>query len=137
MSPKVAGMGKQLSATEIAERERQGATVRILREIRGLKAAELANDIGISDVHLYNIESGAKQITPVLVAKIAEALAVPQIAIVRDGYFNREKAEALAEARKLERYIEKLSASASQLQDQVEAIQKDLTDLLARAKAVA
>ncbi|MDY2669799.1 helix-turn-helix transcriptional regulator [Schaalia hyovaginalis] len=130
-------MGKQLSATEIAERERQGATVRILREIRGLKAAELANDIGISDVHLYNIESGAKQITPVLVAKIAEALAVPQIAIVRDGYFNREKAEALAEARKLERYIEKLSASASQLQDQVEAIQKDLTDLLARAKAVA
>lgn len=137
MSPKVAGMGKQLSAKEIAERERQGATVRILREIRGLKAAELANDIGISDVHLYNIESGAKQITPVLVAKIAEALAVPQIAIVRDGYFNREKAEALAEARKLERYIEKLSASASQLQDQVEAIQKDLTDLLARAKAVA
>ena len=137
MSPTVADIGKQLSATEIAERERQGATVRILREIRGLKAAELANDIGISDVHLYNIESGAKQITPVLVAKIAEALAVPQIAIVRDGYFNREKAEALAEARKLERYIEKLSASASQLQDQVEAIQKDLTGLLARAKAVA
>lgn len=130
-------MGKQLSATEIAERERQGATVRILREIRGLKAAELANDIGISDVHLYNIESGAKQITPVLVAKIAEALAVPQIAIVREGYFNREKAEAFAEARKLERYIEKLTASASQLQDQVEAIQKDLVDLLARAKAVA
>ena len=137
MSPTVADRGKQLSATEIAERERQGATVRILREIRGLKAAELANDIGISDVHLYNIESGAKQITPVLVAKIAEALAVPQIAIVRDGYFNREKAEALAEVRKLERYIEKLSTSASQLQDQVEAIQKDLTDLLARAKAVA
>lgn len=137
MPPTVASMGKQLSATEIAERERQGATVRILREIRGLKAAELANDIGISDAHLYNIESGAKQITPVLVAKIAEALAVPQIAIVREGYFNREKAEALAEVRKLERYIEKLTASASQLQDRVEAIQKDLADILARAKAVA
>lgn len=137
MSPTVASMGKQLSATEIAERERQGATVRILREIRGLKAAELANDIGISDVHLYNIESGAKQITPVLVAKIAEALAVPQIAIVREGHFNREKAEALAEARKLERYIEKLQETTKALAADVAGIEKNLADLLARAKAVA
>lgn len=130
-------MGKQLSATEIAERERQGATVRILREIRGLKAAELANDIGISDVHLYNIESGAKQITPVLVAKIAEALAVPQIAIVREGYFNRAEAEALAESRKLERRIEKLQETTKALAADVAGIEKNLADLLARAKAVA
>ena len=130
-------MGKQLSATEIAERERQGATVRILREIRGLRAAELANTIGISDVYLYNIESGAKQITPILVAKIADALAVPQIAIVRDGYFNRDEAEALAESRKLERRVEKLQETTKALAADVAGIEKNLADLLARAKAVA
>lgn len=119
------------------ERKRIGETIRILREARGLQQEELAHAVFISRPYISMIESGTKPITPVLVAKISEALAVPQIAIVREGYFNRDEAEALAEARKLERYIEKLTASASQLQDQVEAIQKDLADLLARAKAVA
>lgn len=119
------------------ERRRQGSTVRAIREMRGLDVEQLAQALRISRPYMVNLEAGRKPLTPVLVAKIAEALAVPQIAIVREGYFTRDEAEALAEARKLERYIEKLSASASQLQDQVEAIQKDLVDLLARAKAVA
>lgn len=125
-----------MSVTD-SERKRIGETIRILREARGLQQEELAHAVFISRPYISMIESGTKPITPVLVAKIAEALAVPQIAIVREGYFNRDEAEAFAEARKLERYIEKLTASASQLQDQVEAIQKDLADLLARAKAVA
>ncbi|WP_115728274.1 helix-turn-helix domain-containing protein [Actinomyces culturomici] len=125
-----------MSVTE-QERKRIGETIRTLREARGLSQEQLAHAIFISRPYISMIESGAKQITPILVAKIADALAVPQIAIVRDGYFNRDEAEALAESRKLERRIEKLQETAKALAADVAGIEKNLADLLARAKAVA
>lgn len=67
-------------ATE-SERLRVGATVRQMREMRGMKPDELANAVHISRAYLSNIEAGRKRLTPVLLAKIATALAVPQIAI--------------------------------------------------------
>lgn len=119
------------------ERKRIGETIRILREARGLQQEELAHAVFISRPYISMIESGTKPITPVLVAKISEALAVPQIAIVREGYFNRDEAEALAESRKLERRIEKLQETTKALAADVAGIEKNLADLLARAKAVA
>jgi len=62
--------------------ERVGETVRTIREIRGLKPDELANLVGISRPYLANIEAGRKRLTPILVAKIAEALHVSQMAII-------------------------------------------------------
>lgn len=61
---------------------RVGETIRTMREMRGLKADELANAVGISRPYLANIEAARKPLTPVLLARIAEALHVPQIAIL-------------------------------------------------------
>ena len=61
---------------------RVGATIRAMREMRGLNADALANSVGISRPYLANIEAGRKRLTPVLAAKIADALAVPQIIFV-------------------------------------------------------
>ena len=63
--------------------ERVGATVRQFREMRGLKADELATKVGISRAYLANIEAGRKRLTPVLLARVAAELQVPQIAIMR------------------------------------------------------
>jgi transcriptional regulator with XRE-family HTH domain len=63
--------------------ERVGATLRQFREMRGLKPDELANRVQISRAYLANIEAGRKRLTPVLLARIATELCVPQIAIVR------------------------------------------------------
>lgn len=62
--------------------DRVGVTLRTLREMRGLKADELANKVGISRPYLANIEAGRKPLTPVLLARIAEALCVSQMAIL-------------------------------------------------------
>lgn len=62
--------------------DRVGQTIRSMREMRGLRADALATQVGISRPYLANIEAGRKPLTPVLLAKIAEALYVPQIAIL-------------------------------------------------------
>lgn len=61
---------------------RRGATLRELREARGVKVGELAGAMGISYAYLSNIEAGRKRLTPPLVAKAAAALQVRPIAIV-------------------------------------------------------
>ena len=65
------------------ERERVGATLRALRELRGHKPDEFAGLIGISRPYLANIEAGRKPLTDVLLARAAKALEVPQVAIRR------------------------------------------------------
>lgn len=63
--------------------ERIGATLRQFREMRGMKADDLATRIGISRAYLANIEAGRKRLTPVLLARAAAELHVPQIAVMR------------------------------------------------------
>lgn len=68
---------------ESRDDERVGATLRQIRELRGLKVDELATRIGISRAYLANIEAGRKRLTPVLLARASHELLVPQIAIAR------------------------------------------------------
>lgn len=82
--------GKKLTRAEQAERERIGATVRQLREMRGYKPDQFASEVGISRPYLANIEAGRKPLTEVLLARIALTLHVEQIVICRAGYFERE-----------------------------------------------
>jgi transcriptional regulator with XRE-family HTH domain len=82
-------MGRNTTADEVAERVRIGETLRTIRETKGYKLGEFATEIGISYAYLSNIEAGRKRLTPQLLAKAAGALGVRQIAIVRDGYFER------------------------------------------------
>lgn len=69
------------NTTDQAEWRRIGATVRQMREMRGMTPDQLASKILISRAYLSNIEAGRKRLTPILLARVAEALAVPQIAI--------------------------------------------------------
>jgi len=68
------------------EQVRQGATLRAFREMRGLKVGELANALGISYAYLSNIEAGRKRLTKTLVARAADVLKVPQIALVNPDH---------------------------------------------------
>lgn len=87
-----------VNADEVA---RQGATLRTLRELNRLTVDQLANELGISASHLYNIEAGRKGLTEVMASKAAQALAVPRLALVRDGFFDREAAEEALEVQRL------------------------------------
>lgn len=85
---------KNLPPEELDERERIGATLREMREMRGFKPDELASEIGISRPYLANIEAGRKPLTPVLLARLAKVLEVRQIAIIRAGYFTDDTSAA-------------------------------------------
>lgn len=74
-----------------AERERVGATLRTIRKLRGFTPDELAIEMGISRPYLSNIEAGRKNLTPRLLVRACEVLAVPQKSIIRDGYLPTEK----------------------------------------------
>lgn len=71
---------------------RVGSTIREFRELRGVKADELANGIGISRPYLANIEAGRKRLQPELAAKIAEFLVIRQISILRPDEFPADAA---------------------------------------------
>lgn len=86
---------RPITPEEESERQRIGATLRVLREARGYTPDELANEVGISRPYLANIEAGRKPLTPILTAKLAKKLDVRQVAIVRDGYFPEEVAAAV------------------------------------------
>jgi len=72
---------KNISAEELAERQRVGATLRTLRETRGWKLGDFATHLDISYAYLSNIEAGRKPLTDILLARAAKALDVEQIAI--------------------------------------------------------
>jgi transcriptional regulator with XRE-family HTH domain len=74
------------------EAVRVGATVRMARELRGLKVGELASKLDISYAYLSNIEAGRRRVTPPLVAKIADVLRVDQAGLVRPDLFDLSEA---------------------------------------------
>lgn len=80
-------MTPNLTEAETAERRRIGATIKELRSRSGWKTDQFAQEIGISRPYLANIEAGRKPVTKQLVARIAAALDVPQLAIVRPDLF--------------------------------------------------
>jgi transcriptional regulator with XRE-family HTH domain len=65
-----------------AERLRVGATVRQMREMRGLTVDQLAAAVDRSRPYLANIEAGRKRLTPVMAARVAAALHVPQLSLI-------------------------------------------------------
>ena len=67
-----------------ADLVRVGATIRTLREVRGLTQDQLAQASGLSRAYLANIEAGRKKVFLRSVARIAAALHVPQIAIIAE-----------------------------------------------------
>ena len=62
--------------------QRVGATIRTMREMRGMTQDQLANSALISRAFLANIEAGRKRPSMKAVARIAAALHVPQISII-------------------------------------------------------
>lgn len=62
---------------------RVGATIRALRELRGMTPDELANAVDMSRPYLANVEAGRKRLLPIKAARIASVLQVRQIAILR------------------------------------------------------
>ena len=81
-------MTAKTSELERAERERIGATLRTLRLMRGWRADDFANEIGISRPYLSNIEAGRKPVTEPILANVAKVLDVAQVSIIRPGYFD-------------------------------------------------
>ncbi|MCU1677673.1 MAG: family transcriptional regulator [Frankiales bacterium] len=74
------------------EAVRIGATIKMARELRGLKVGELASKLDISYAYLSNIEAGRRRVTAPLVAKVAAVLVVDQIGLVRPDLFQIEMA---------------------------------------------
>ncbi len=72
-----------------SETERIGATIRALREGRGITVDELALLCGRSRPHLANIEAGRKRATPQLLRAVADALKVPLLALISDEYLKQ------------------------------------------------
>lgn len=85
-------MSRNLPEVEAAERRRVGATLRALRQRRGFTADQFACELGKSRPYLANIEAGRKPLPEVLLARAADLLDVPQVAIVREGYYDEGRA---------------------------------------------
>ena len=62
---------------------RVGATVRQMREMRGMTQEELSRTAVLSRPYVANIEAGRSKPSARAVARIADALSVPQISIIR------------------------------------------------------
>src|SRR4051812_41486519 len=85
--PRVTSMATTETPAPPGEDLRVGATLRALREARGIKLGEFANKLGISYAYLSNIEAGRKRLTPQLTAKAAGLLSVRPIALVNPEQF--------------------------------------------------
>lgn len=53
-----------------------GATVRVVREARGIPGTEFARDVGISAGHLSSIERQRRQVSDAVLVKLARRLGV-------------------------------------------------------------
>lgn len=67
--------------TNLNERVRVGTTVKVIRELRGLTQDQLASAATMSRSQLANIEAGRKTLSKLALARVAQALAVPPVAI--------------------------------------------------------
>lgn len=61
---------------------RVGATIRQMREMRGMNQEDLAHAALLSRAYIANIELGRKKPSTKAIARIAAALHVPQISII-------------------------------------------------------
>lgn len=62
-----------------------GAAIRAIRQAKGWKGVRLADAVGISHGHLFNIESPRRKgASDAVLCKIAETLGVPLAAITSD-----------------------------------------------------
>lgn len=68
------------------EKARTGATLRTLREARGLNADELARELCVSRPYLANIEAGRRSLTPALAKKSCEVLCVRPIVLLNPTF---------------------------------------------------
>lgn len=67
-----------------AEAARIGATIKHFREARGMTQEALASKSMLSRAYVANIEAGRKAPSMRAVARLAEALTVPQVAIIAE-----------------------------------------------------
>lgn len=63
------------------EHIRVGATIKAMREMRGLTQEQLAHASLLSRPYVANVEAGRKPVSDKTLARIADALRVPQVAI--------------------------------------------------------
>jgi transcriptional regulator with XRE-family HTH domain len=75
---------RRLEPIDPAERERVGQTLRTMREMRGMRQAELADAMGVHRTYVVAIEAGRKRLTPIMLARAAAALHVEQIALMAE-----------------------------------------------------
>lgn len=66
---------------------RAGATLKALREGRGLTVGQLSAKADLSYAYLSNIEAGRKRLTPRLAVRFADLLAVPPAALLAPQHF--------------------------------------------------
>ena len=71
---------------------RLGATIRALREARGMTQERLSRDSMLSRAFVANVEAGRKKPSMKAIARIAEALVVPQISLIRPDQLVRSDA---------------------------------------------
>ena len=75
--------GRPPTATDLdPENVRIGATIKVLREARGMSQEQLAHVALLSRPYLANIETGRKRPSIKAVARLASALSVPQVSIM-------------------------------------------------------
>lgn len=65
--------------------KQNGLAIRALRRMARLTAAELAEQVGLHEQALRNIENGSRPASDTAIYAIAQALGVPAGAITRDG----------------------------------------------------
>lgn len=70
------------------ERKRIGATLRYVRESRGMTADQLANALLISRPLLSNIEAGRRGLTPRTLLAACEVLKIPPIVLVNADFLD-------------------------------------------------
>jgi transcriptional regulator with XRE-family HTH domain len=73
---------------------RAGATLKALREGRGLTVTEFAAKVPCSYGYLSNIEAGRKRLTPKLAVRFAALLAVPTAALLSPEHFAADEVSA-------------------------------------------
>lgn len=83
------------------EKVRTGATLRTLREARGLTADELARELCVSRPYLANIEAGRRALTPALAKKSSEVLCVRPIVLLNPKFLEEHLKNTAANGKQI------------------------------------
>lgn len=75
------------------ETQRQGATLRFVREQRGVTQQELATRLNISRAFLANIEAGRRALTPTIARTACDVLKIRPIVLVNDDFLHSDLKE--------------------------------------------